>query len=202
MNPVKWKLSLVLYAESFSQLKLHRCKLMFICLNFWVQWLHLKIQSITYKQNQAMRNCKEHCPIYVHQCRSAHLDQKIIWLICNTSNDIFCFYVKLNPNIKYKDASMSVLYTLYFDFKSAILERNQLSERYSDFRLTSHLCFHPDGSAVFSAWKSVRLCAPEWPSWWTAGSSVWAQFSTWRTGNSSEWNISLIRAAHYALHAV
>lgn len=32
-------------------------------------------------------------------------------------------------------------------------------------------------------WKSVKPCAPGWPSWWTAGSDVWAVSNIWKTGN-------------------
>ncbi len=37
-------------------------------------------------------------------------------------------------------------------------------------------------TCVFAAWRSVKHFAPEWPSWSTAGSAVWAACNISKTG--------------------
>lgn len=44
-----------------------------------------------------------------------------------------------------------------------------------------HLSCKPVGCSS-TVWRSVKHCAPAWPSWWTVVSSVWGASSIWRAG--------------------
>ena len=49
------------------------------------------------------------------------------------------------------------------------------------FKILYVCCLH-----TYTVWRSVRLCAPGWPSWWMENSSAWEAFNTWRA--SELWN--------------
>jgi len=47
-----------------------------------------------------------------------------------------------------------------------------------------------------SAWRSVRHFAPEWPSWSTAGSAVWAVCSISKTGGDTRPKMAFHKSSH------
>lgn len=130
----------------------------------------------------------------MHFCSTAKIP-----LLC--LEQVFLLYgdaANITVNCTWPPAQSLLLSEVLFRFPEVSLGRKRwfpvivsLSDCLSHWQFKPTPGRSPQSPLSLPAWTSARLCARDWPWWWTAASDAWVPHSTSKTGASPSRPVSV-----------